>query len=87
LTEWLNLLGDALRPEERTSQVGGQASRRPSGSRWREPARARAAFDATLRTLEGLSRNANSRLALETLMLDLPGADPQVSSVRADRIG
>jgi DNA polymerase-3 subunit delta' len=83
LTEWLNLLGDALRPADRASHPEGEIPRRPSpGPRWREPARARKAFDATLRTLEGLSRNANSRLALETLMLDLPAADPHTPSAR-----
>lgn len=37
-----------------------------------EPAEVRSAVEATQLTLEGVSRNANLRLALETLMLDLP---------------
>ena len=83
LTEWLNLLADGLRAGDGAAHPDEDRSRSPSvAPRWRDPARARLAFDATLRTLDGLSRNANSRLALETLMLDLPAADPRVTSPR-----
>jgi DNA polymerase-3 subunit delta' len=67
LTVWLIQLGRALRrgAPESTARSGGQPN----------PAQARQALDATRRTLEALRRNANVRLAVETLMLDLPGGN------------
>jgi DNA polymerase-3 subunit delta' len=41
-----------------------------------QPAQVISAIEATQSTLEGISRNANLRLALETLMLDLPRLAP-----------
>ena len=38
-----------------------------------QPAQVRSAVEAAQQALEGISQNANLRLALETLMLDLPG--------------
>jgi DNA polymerase-3 subunit delta' len=66
LRVWLIPLGEALRagPETGTSRA----------RRLGTAIQARQALEATLRTLEALRRNANTRLAVETLMLDLPRA-------------
>jgi len=64
---WVNLLGEAMRRDFRESSGG-----RTDGSWLPDPKTARSALDATLRSLEALRRNANARLALEVLMLDLP---------------
>jgi len=61
LSTWLLLLGGAVR-----SSAVGAANR--------EQRSARRAIDAVVGTLEALRRNANARLALETMMLDLPPA-------------
>jgi len=68
LTIWLILLGDAVR-----GKVEGPGGERPTDvPSLLDLAQARRALDATLHTLEALRRNANPRLAVETLMLDLP---------------
>jgi DNA polymerase-3 subunit delta' len=72
LAVWLSLLSDALR-----SAAGGPAGEPPTQAvALRDQASIRRALDAILRTLEALRRNANVRLAVETLMLDLPNASP-----------
>jgi hypothetical protein len=40
-----------------------------------QPAQVLSAVEATERALEGISQNANLRLAFETLMLDIPSVD------------
>jgi DNA polymerase-3 subunit delta' len=75
LTVWLNLLGDDLRGAA-TSSSGGRWT---DGSLLRDPVLIRRALQAILRTVEALHRNANVRLAVETMMLELPsgtGAAP-----------
>jgi DNA polymerase-3 subunit delta' len=59
LSLWLLQLGDSAR---------SQAGRGSAG----ELGSARSAIDAVMGTLQALRRNANARLALETMMLDLP---------------
>ena len=76
LTEWLNLLGDDLHGAA-TSSSGGRGT---DGSPLRDPALIRRALDAIQRTLEALHRNANARLAVEAMMLDLPSATGAVSA-------
>jgi DNA polymerase-3 subunit delta' len=61
LSTWLLLLGGAVR------STAGQVSSEEQRS-------TRRAIDAVVGTLEALRRNANARLALETMMLDLPPA-------------
>jgi DNA polymerase-3 subunit delta' len=68
LMVWLTLLGDDVRAA--IEEAGGEGSM--TGTLPQKAIHARQALDAVLRTLEALRRNANVRLALETLMLDLP---------------
>jgi len=68
LAVWLILLGDALR----SAAQGPSGGRSTEGSLLRDPAQIRRALEAILRTQEALRRNANARLAVETMMLDLP---------------
>ena len=78
---WLILLGDELR-----SAAGGPAGERSAqGPHLRDPADVRRALEAILRTLAALGRNANTRLAVETLMLDLPSLDQTASAKPAQR--
>lgn len=81
LAVWLTLLGDAVRA---ASGVPGE-NRRRGASPLEDLGRARQALDATLRTLEALRRNANTRLAVETMMLDLPGPGQTVAPSAALR--
>jgi DNA polymerase-3 subunit delta' len=81
LAVWLGLLGETLR---------GVADGRRSGAEAAFPTltgpdQARQALEAGVRTLEALRRNANQRLALETMMLDLPTPEPSASAGRARR--
>lgn len=68
LTAWLNLLGDGLRP----AGSGTSADRSAVSARIPDTQRVRRALEAVVRTLDALRHNANARLALEAMMLDLP---------------
>jgi DNA polymerase-3 subunit delta' len=76
LRVWLIPLGESLRAD---AEASTSRARRVGGV-----AQARQALEATLRTLEALRKNANTRLAIETLMLDLPRG---VSSDQDKRTG
>jgi DNA polymerase-3 subunit delta' len=72
LAVWLGLLGETLR---RVAD-GRRSSAEAAFPTLSGPDQTRQALEAGLRTLEALRRNANQRLALETMMLDLPRSDP-----------
>ena len=76
LAVWLVLLGDALR-----SAAGTAAGEKPTTiAQLRDQVQIRRALEAILRTLNALKSNANTRLAIETLMLDLPAANLAASA-------
>jgi DNA polymerase-3 subunit delta' len=74
LAVWSGMLAEALRASPQSPTVGGEAGALPL-----DPAAVRRALDSTLRTSQALERSANARLALETMMLDLPGASPRTA--------
>lgn len=77
LEMWLALLRDAMHRGYGVVQTSGSSEQDEKVAQIAEslePAEMRAAVEATQRTLEGISQNANLRLAFETLMLDLPSA-------------
>jgi hypothetical protein len=78
---WLIQLGGELRSASQSP--GGESS--AQGPHRRDSAQVRQALEAILRTLAALRRNANTRLALETLMLDLPSPNQTASAKPARR--
>jgi DNA polymerase-3 subunit delta' len=75
LETWLALLRHAMHRSYGVSQASGNSDQDDMIAEIGDslqPAQVRAAVEAAQRTLEGISQNANLRLALETLMLDLP---------------
>jgi DNA polymerase-3 subunit delta' len=75
LETWLGLLRLVMHRSYGAAQTGGDPEHDElieQITAGLQPAEARSAVEATQRTLEGISQNANMRLAFETLMLDLP---------------
>jgi DNA polymerase-3 subunit delta' len=75
LETWLAVLRHAMHRSYGVSHTSGDLDQDEMVARIADslqPVQVRAAVEAAQRTLEGISQNANLRLAFETLMLDLP---------------